>query len=170
MEELFWIALVVVGVFALPIILAVVALNKAEKVSRELFKLRSEISLLRTSTALQASPAASPEPSTEAADAPPAAEVETVQKVLQSYLGEEISSADVRVASKSAIYESAPLEEYVSRIGPKLPKEQRLKLIAALVEVLRADEKVASAEADYFNMICEALQMSFADVAGLTSD
>lgn len=99
-----------------------------------------------------------------------AAEVETVQKVLHSYLGEEISSADVRVASKSAIYESAPLEKYVSRIGPKLPKEQRMKLISALVEVLNADAKVASAEADYFNMICEALQVTFADVAGLDAD
>lgn len=99
-----------------------------------------------------------------------AAEVETVQRVLQEYLGEDISSADVRVASKSAIYESAPLEKYVSRIGPRLPKEQRIKLINALVEVMHADAKVASAEADYFNMICEALQVSFADVAGLSSE
>ncbi len=99
-----------------------------------------------------------------------AAEVETVQQVLQEYLGEEISSADVRVASKSALYETAPLEKYVSRIGPKLPKEQRISLVQALIKVLHADDKVASAEAGYFNMICEALQLSFAEVAGLGSD
>lgn len=99
-----------------------------------------------------------------------AAEVETVQKVIMDYLGEEISSADVRIASKSALFESAPLEKYVSRIGPKLPKEQRVKLIQALIEVLRADDKVASAETGYFNMICEALEVSFADVAGLGSN
>ncbi len=99
-----------------------------------------------------------------------AAEVETVQKVLREYLGEDISSADVRVASKSAIYETAPLEKYVSRIGPRLPREQRVKLVHALIAVLNADEKVASAEANYFNMICEALEVSFADVAGLSSD
>ncbi len=99
-----------------------------------------------------------------------AAEVETVQKVLQEYLGEEISSADVRVASKSALYETAPLEKYVSRIGPKLPKEQRISLVQALIQVLHADDKVASAEAGYFNMICEALQLSYAEVAGLGAE
>ncbi len=99
-----------------------------------------------------------------------AAEVETVQKVLLEYLGEEISGADVRIAAKSALYETAPLEKYVSRIGPKLPKAQRMKLIHALVDVLRADEKVASAETEYFNMICKALKLSYADVAGVGSD
>ncbi len=99
-----------------------------------------------------------------------AAEVETVQKVLRDYLGEDISSTDVRIASKSALYETAPLEKYVSRIGPRLPKDQRVKLVHALIEVMRADDKVASAETGYFNMICEALEVSFADVAGLGSD
>ena len=99
-----------------------------------------------------------------------AAEVETVQKVLRDYLGEDISSADVRIASKSALYETAPLEKYVSRIGPRLPRDQRVKLVHALIDVLHADDKVASAEAGYFNMICEAMQVSFADVAGLSSD
>lgn len=61
MEELFWIALVVIGIFALPIILAVVAMNKAERVSRELFKLRNEIDILRMSAAQPAAPEAAPE-------------------------------------------------------------------------------------------------------------
>ena len=91
------------------------------------------------------------------------AEVEVVQKVLCEYLGEEISSADVRIASKSRLYEAAPLEKYVAAIGSKLPKEQRLKLIHALVEVLRADERVASAESGYFNLVCDALNLTFAE-------
>ncbi|MGB1142164.1 MAG: TerB family tellurite resistance protein, partial [Halioglobus sp.] len=98
------------------------------------------------------------------------AEVEVVQKVLCEYLGEDISSADVRIAAKSRLYETAPLEKYVSTIGPKLPREQRMKLIHALVEVLRADQRVATAESGYFNTICEALELTFADVAGLTPD
>ncbi|MEM9255252.1 MAG: TerB family tellurite resistance protein [Pseudomonadota bacterium] len=97
-------------------------------------------------------------------------EVETVQKVLSDYLGEDISSADVRVAAKSALFETAPLEKYVSSIGPRLPKAQRIQLVHALVDVLRADERVADAEIAYFNMICGALELRFADVAGLSSD
>ncbi len=49
MDELVWIAVVVIGIFAVPIILAIVALNKAERVSRELFKLRGEFNQLRAS-------------------------------------------------------------------------------------------------------------------------
>lgn len=95
------------------------------------------------------------------------AEVETVQKVLCEYLGEDVTSADVRIAAKSALYEAAPLEKYVAKIGPKLSDELRLKLVSALIEVLRADEQVASSEADYFNKICEAVQISYAELAGL---
>lgn len=71
MEELVWIAFIVIGIFALPIILAVVAMNKAERVSRELFKLRNEVELLRTSMGqgsapetptAKAEPAVVPEP------------------------------------------------------------------------------------------------------------
>ena len=96
------------------------------------------------------------------------AEVETVQKVLRDYIGEDLTSADVRVAARSALYESAPLEKYVARVGARLPRPQRLELVRALVEVLRSDDRIATAEASYFNMICAALQLSFADVAGLT--
>ena len=99
-----------------------------------------------------------------------AAEVESVQAVIREYIGEEISSTDVRIASKSALYETAPLEKYVSRIGPRLPREQRRQVVRALIAVIGADDKVASAEAGYFNMICEALQVTYADVAGLSSD
>jgi len=98
------------------------------------------------------------------------AEVETVQQVLRDHLDEEITSADVRIAAKSALYETAPLEKYVAAIGPRLPREQRIHLVHALIEVLRADERVASAESNYFNSICAALQLSYADVAGLSPD
>lgn len=47
MDELVWIAFLVIGIFALPITLAVVAMNKAERASRELFRLRGEINQLR---------------------------------------------------------------------------------------------------------------------------
>ncbi len=73
MEELFWIALVVIGIFALPIILAVVAINKAEKVSRELFKLRNEVNLLHT---LPGRPAAT-ETAPETVETAPVSEPET---------------------------------------------------------------------------------------------
>ena len=98
------------------------------------------------------------------------AEVEVVQRVIKEFLNEDISSSDVRIAALSELYESAPLERYISRVGPNLPKEDRRKVINALIEVLRADDRVASSEAHYFNMIASSLGMTFADVAGLDHD
>ena len=98
------------------------------------------------------------------------AEVESVQKVIKENLGEDISSADVHIAARSRIYETAPLEKYLSKVGPKLSKVDRCRVIAALVEVLKADDRIAGSEADYFNMVAIALQLTHADVAGLTQD
>ena len=98
------------------------------------------------------------------------AEVQVVQEVLQEHLGEHIEAGDVRFAARSKLYETAPLEKYVSRVGPQLPKSDRRAIISALVEVLKADERVATSEANYFNMIASALDLSFADVAGLPID
>ncbi len=95
------------------------------------------------------------------------AEVAVVQRVIKEFLDDDISSGDVRVAALSELYESAPLERYVSKVGPSLPKEDRRKIINALIEVLRADDRIATSEANYFNMIASSLEMTFADVAGL---
>jgi len=98
------------------------------------------------------------------------AEVDTVQAVIKEHLGEDISSADVRIAALSDIYESAPLEKCISRISSQLSHAERQSIVRALVAVLKADEHVASTEAGYFNMVANALKLSYADVAGLTSE
>ena len=98
------------------------------------------------------------------------AEVEVVQKVLEEHLGEPIDSSDIRIAARSALYETAPLEKYISRVGPTLDKSDRRSILSALVEVLRADERVATSEARYFNMVAAALELDYADAAGLVSD
>jgi len=64
MDEFVWIVLIAASVFFLPLILAIVALNKAEKVARELFKLKNELNLLR---------AQGIQPSPPVADTPPEA-------------------------------------------------------------------------------------------------
>lgn len=98
------------------------------------------------------------------------AEVEVVQKVLEDQLGEPVESSTVRIAARSKLYEAAPLEKYIARVGPQLDKAERLAIINALVEVLNADERVATSEISYFNMVALALELSFADVAGLVSE
>ena len=96
MEELFWIGLVVVGIFGLPIILSVVAMNKAERVSRELFKLRNEIEMLRTATER---PIAQETPS-ESVETPPASEPEPDPEPAAE-TGEDFAAATTMAAGNS---------------------------------------------------------------------
>ncbi|NQX90207.1 MAG: TerB family tellurite resistance protein [Halioglobus sp.] len=98
------------------------------------------------------------------------AEVEVVQRVLKDVLGEDIDGSDVRVAARSRLYETAPLEKYISRVGSRLSKTDRRAIVFALIEVLKADGRVASSEASYFNRVAAALKLDFADVAGLLND
>ena len=98
------------------------------------------------------------------------AEVEVVQRVLEEHLGDRVESSDIRIAARSKLYETAPIEKYISRVAPKLSRADRREIVNALVEVLWADDRVASSEANYFNMVVSAMELSFADVAGLMSD
>ena len=98
------------------------------------------------------------------------AEVEVVQQVLEKRLGQRVESSDVRIAARSRLYETAPLERYISRVGLRLSRSDRRTIISALIEVLKADGRVATAEAEYFNMVASAMELDFAEVAGLICD
>lgn len=95
------------------------------------------------------------------------AEIALVQEVVKAELGEELSAGEIRTAALSKLYESAPLEKYLSDAALKLNPEQRYKILDALVQVMRADERVSSREADFFNMVVQALRLTAADAAGL---
>ena len=98
------------------------------------------------------------------------AEVSTVQRVIKERLGEDISAADVRIAALSKLYESVPLSKLLAEGGPRLSKSQRCAVVEGLIEVLRADDKVSSREADFFNMVVQALRLTAADAVGLKVD
>lgn len=96
-------------------------------------------------------------------------EVEVVKKTLEEMLDEPVASSDIRIAARSKLYEAAPLEKYIARMAPQLPKSERLAILNALITVLKADERVATSEVRYFNMVALAMELSFADVAGLSA-
>jgi uncharacterized tellurite resistance protein B-like protein len=98
------------------------------------------------------------------------AEVSTVQRVIRERLGEEISSADVRTAALSRLYETVPLHKCLAEASPRLSREQRRAIVEGLVEVMRADERISSSEAEFFNMVVQTLGLTAADAAGLSVD
>ena len=97
-------------------------------------------------------------------------EVETVQKIVKQATGEEVSAADVRVAAASELYESAPLEKYLSSCGQKLNASNRATTVNALAEVIRSDTQVSSRETDFFDMVAHALGVTPSELPGLVAD
>jgi uncharacterized tellurite resistance protein B-like protein len=95
-------------------------------------------------------------------------EVDTVREILKRVTGEDISAADIRVAARSELFESTPLEKYLSRVARKLRLEDRVTILRSLAEVLRSDVTVSQLEVDYFDKIAGALDVNPAALAGLT--
>ena len=97
-------------------------------------------------------------------------EIATVQGVIAHELGEDLSEAEIRTAALSKLYESAPLQKYLGDAAPKLSVDQRQAILRGLVSVMRADDRISSREAEFFNMVVASLRLSAADAAGLIVD
>jgi uncharacterized tellurite resistance protein B-like protein len=95
------------------------------------------------------------------------AEIATVQGVIKDELGMDLSAAEIRTAALSKVYESVPLHRCLADSAPKLSHDQRRTILRGLVAVMRADDRISSREADFFNMVVASLRMTAADAAGL---
>ena len=96
-----------------------------------------------------------------------AVEVETVRLIVEQVTGEELTDAEVRVAANSKLYETAPLEKYLARVGRIIDVKDRITIAEALAEVIVSDEKVTAKETAFFNMVADAFQLTPAELAGL---
>jgi uncharacterized tellurite resistance protein B-like protein len=92
------------------------------------------------------------------------AEVETVISAYEHHVGEKISSADVRVAASSDLFETAPLEKWLAGVSRRLDEAHCKAIVKALIEVIRVDGHIRSGEADFFNMVVGALRLSPIDI------
>lgn len=97
-------------------------------------------------------------------------EVSTVQEIMKSRTGEEVSSADIRLASRPALFDDAPFEKYLSSIRKRIDASQRAAVVLSLAEVIKSDTKVSVLELDFFNMVAQELQATPAEIAGLIGD
>ncbi len=97
-------------------------------------------------------------------------EVTTVQEIMQRLTGEELTSADIRLASRPALFEAAPFGKYLSSIRKRIDPSQRAKVVGALAEVIKSDTKVSVLEIDFFDMVARELQATPSEIAGLLSE
>ena len=93
-----------------------------------------------------------------------------MQRILEQVTGEEISTADIRVAAASEIYETAPLDKYLSSVSRKLSAEHRATTSRSLAEVIKSDAQITSREIAFFDMVTNALRVTPAELVGLVAD
>lgn len=96
-------------------------------------------------------------------------EVETIQKIYQEVTGKEVSTADVRVASRADLYEREPFDRYLLRIQKDISLDDKMVIMSALAEVIRVDGNVSPGEIDFFNQVGQCLKLNPADLKELTA-
>ena len=96
-------------------------------------------------------------------------EAETVQRVLKERFDAEVSLGDIRTAAHSALFETQPLERYVASASRKLPREDRIALLAALAEVVLSDERTSDFEVQFFDEVAAAMKATPSEVAGISA-
>ncbi|MEL7450088.1 MAG: TerB family tellurite resistance protein [Pseudomonadota bacterium] len=94
-------------------------------------------------------------------------EVEAVQASLKRLTGEDIDAAQIRVAAKSELFERAPLGKYLTRASRQLDAEQRVRIVFALLDVIKSDVRVSPFETDFFDMVADALAVTPSQLVGL---
>lgn len=95
-------------------------------------------------------------------------EVDAVQRALQEITGDKFESADIRIAANSALFEKAPLSKYLNRAARILESEERIVIVQALARVIKSDVRISPFEADYFDMVADALRLTPSELVGLT--
>jgi uncharacterized tellurite resistance protein B-like protein len=97
-------------------------------------------------------------------------EVDKVKEVLLRHTGTKFTNANVRVAANSKIYEAAPLERYLSKCSRRLSPLARLETIRALESIIHADGRVSDHEVAFFNRVANALELTPAQLVGISAD
>ena len=96
-------------------------------------------------------------------------EVDRIREIIKEHTGEDVSSADIRVAARAELYAEATLRKYLASVRRKMADKDRVSTVQALADVFRSDKSVSVLEVDFFNGVAEALQVSPAELAGLTA-
>ena len=70
----------------------------------------------------------------------------------------------------SELYEDAPLEKYLSKGGQQLKVTHKQSIISGLLEVVKGDDRVATAEANFFNLVADSLKLTPIQLVGAKVD
>ena len=87
-------------------------------------------------------------------------ELKKVQEIMKRETGLEVVSSDVYIASKSQLFEKAPLEKSLYRWSKTMPPGGKQRIAVEIAEVCKADGEFNDMEAAYFNAMAESLRLT----------
>lgn len=96
-------------------------------------------------------------------------EIRTIKEIVERETGNAITDQQVRKAARTELYDTTPLDKYLSSVSRKLLDRDRVAVVQLLAEVIRSDTAVSVLEIDFFNLVAGALKVTPAEVAGLSS-
>ena len=94
-------------------------------------------------------------------------EVDTIQSIYHAHTGDEVSESEIRVLARSDLFKGTTLIQYLTTVQRRLDFEKKRDIIHALIKVFKSDKRISPNEARFFNTVASALNLTFADVAGL---
>ena len=97
-------------------------------------------------------------------------EIEEVRKLYSSAFGKEVEAGEVRLAANSEIFESTPLESYVKAAQKVLDTKDKQLIADGIKQVIGADGRTSPREAEFFNQMVAALNMTSAELVGLDTE
>jgi uncharacterized tellurite resistance protein B-like protein len=96
-------------------------------------------------------------------------EIETIQQIMQRETGQELTSADIRKAARSELYQSTYLRKYLRSVQGQLKAEDRSKIVQAVGDVIKSDTQINVLEIDFFYQVANALRITLDEPLGLTT-
>jgi len=96
-----------------------------------------------------------------------AVEVQTVKKVLNDVLDEEISEAQIKMAAHSLVFERQSLDRYLAGATRKMSDKERMQILDSLATVIKSDAHIREFELDYFDRVAHALKATPSEISGL---
>lgn len=97
-------------------------------------------------------------------------EVQSILDIVERESGIAISEQDVRKAARTELYESTPLDQYLSRASKQLLGSDRIALVHLLAEVIRSDTEISVLEIDFFDRVANSLGATPSEIAGIKLD
>ena len=94
-------------------------------------------------------------------------EIETIQQIMQRETGQELTSADIRKAARSELYQSTFLRTYLRSVQGQLKVEDKIKIVQLLADVIKSDTPISVLEINFFNRVADALLITFPQLFGL---